>query len=404
MKMHKMVFVFGLVAVAGGSATTAAFAASQQATNSPAAVQPQAVAPNGQVVFAYSDATAKPMPLPMANTAPAPMSSYAASPFSGTPGFSPGAIGSGVMSPVNLGASGASAQDAASSLDLASPQEFGTSNHPFTTAPVDLVGTPANAVSLRYPYRAAGKLYFKKSDGSSWVCSASLIKRGILVTAAHCVTKFGGTGTRWYNSWQFVPAKYDAVAPYGVWNVTNARVMTGYYNGTDSCYQAGVICRNDIAVLLVTPQKGIYPGASVGWFGYGYNGYGFSATNLALINQLGYPSSHAAGLRMQRTDSQGFVSAAMSGNTVWGSRQTGGSSGGPEVVNLGPIPGAVLSGGILLGGEPQADTVVGVTSWGYNNQAIKQQGASPFTSTNIYSPLLYGTGGFCTTTPAACAP
>ncbi|OGT02954.1 MAG: hypothetical protein A2143_02050 [Gallionellales bacterium RBG_16_57_15] len=392
-KIHKMVFISSLTAIAGGAVAPAVFAAG---------ISVSPAAPSGAAAtFIYSDATAKPMPLPMAKTAPAAMSAYAVSPFSGPPGFQVGALGSGVMSPVNLGTSGASAQDMASPL-MVSPQEFGTSNHPFTTAPVDLVGTPANAVSLRYPYRATGKLYFKKPNGASYVCSASLIKKGLIVTAAHCVTKYGGTLPRWYNSWQFVPAKYDGLAPYGIWNASIARVMSVYYNGTDSCAAGapGVVCRNDIAILTVTPKSGVYPGKTTGWYGWGYNGYGFSGTNLALINQLGYPASHNSGNRMQRTDSQGFISAANVNNTVWGSRQTGGSSGGPELVNLSPIPGATLSGGILLGAEPQADTVVGVTSWGYTNQAVKQQGASAFTNTNILALV----NAACAATPAACAP
>lgn len=81
---------------------------------------------------------------------------------------------------------------------------------------------------------------------------------------------------------------------------------------------------------------------------------------------------------MQRTDSQAFVSS-LAGNSVWGSGQTGGSSGGPEVANL----GVVGSLSTPLGSEASANIVVGVTSWGYVSSAIKQQGASPFTSTNI---------------------
>ena len=129
-KIHKMVFISSLTAIAGGAVAPAVFAAG---------VSVSPAAPSGAAAtFIYSDATAKPMPLPMAKTAPAAMSAYAVSPFSGPPGFQAGALGSGVMSPVNLGTSGASAQDMASPL-MVSPQEFGTSNHPFTTAPVDLV-------------------------------------------------------------------------------------------------------------------------------------------------------------------------------------------------------------------------------------------------------------------------
>lgn len=395
MKTHKMIYASCLLAIAGGCMTTTTFAAPQSGVSVgiEAARMQQA---GGPVVFAYSDATAKPMPLPMSSAAPVAIAGNAAAPSSGPAGSSSGAVGNGVTTPVNLGGSASGFASAAA----VTPQEFGTSNHPFTTSRVDLPSTAqagntlANGVSSRYPYRAAGKLYFKIGT-ASYVCSASLIKRGVIVTAAHCVTKYGGTLPRWYNSWQFVPAKSGGLAPYGVWNASSPRVMTVYYNGADSCAQAGVICRNDVAVLTVVPQNGAYPGTQTGWYGYGVNGYGFSTTNIALINQLGYPVSHDSGLMMQRTDSQGFVSTMVS-NTVWGSRQTGGSSGGPELVNLGPT--AVLSGGVLLGAEPQVNTVVGVTSWGYTNQAIKQQGASAFTSTNITALV----NAACTATPAAC--
>lgn len=392
MKMRKVYITLGFAAAVGGSFTTAAFAAGVVASP----VQQTGAA------FIYDDATAKPMPLPMASRAATPMSANAASPFAGPPGYSPGAMGSGELNPVILPSS-VSAQDMESALGLDGPQEFGTSNHPFTNAPVDLPGTPVNEVSKRYPYAATGKLYFQKPDNTNWVCSASLIKRGIIVTAAHCVTKFGGAGTRWYKNWQFVPAKYDNLAPYGTWTASQAWVMVSYYNGTDSCASgaSGVVCRNDIAVLKVTPKTNVYPGAYTGWYGYGYNGYGFTPANIALINQLGYPVSHNSGNRMQRTDSQGFVSATYVGNTVWGSRQTGGSSGGPELVNLSPIPGATLGGGVLLGAEAGINTVVGVTSWGYTNQAVKQQGASAFTNLNIQQLVTTACTGALTT---ACKP
>jgi hypothetical protein len=128
---------------------------------------------------------------------------------------------------------------------------------------------------------------------------------------------------------------------------------------------------------------------------YGVDGFGFS-NGAALISQLGYPVSHDAGVRMQRTDSEGYVDAGLSNNTVWGTRQTGGSSGGPELVNLG-LP-AVLSG-TSPGSDAAYNVVVGVTSWGYNSTAVKQQGASPFLGTNI--TLLHKTA--CSVKPGACS-
>ena len=294
------------------------------------------------------------------------------------PGFSRGSLGNGQTAPVKLPPA-ASLIEADDAQDMAADgferQEYGMASHPYTTMRVDLVG---NNESKAAPYRAAGQLLFK--DGSvSYMCSASLIKRGVIVTAAHCVAAYGQK--RFYSNWQFIPARYDSTAPYGTWAAASATILTSYYNGTDSCYAPGVVCQNDVAVIRLVPQSKAFPGTKTGWFGYGWDGYGFTPDNLALINQLGYPASHDSGKRMQRTDSHGFVSATYSNNTVWGGRQTGGSSGGPEVVNLGILP--TLSSEAPIGYEGSANIVVGVTSWGYTNNMVKQQGASPFTSTNI---------------------
>jgi V8-like Glu-specific endopeptidase len=322
---------------------------------------------------------ARAMPLPQLNIRPAGLFEASAfAQYEGLPEFEHGRPGDGKM------VRGLSVAPAASEDDFVSaedegivPQEYGTALHPFTTMRVD---TKLNNQSKYYPYSAAGKLYFK--DGSSsYVCSASLIKRGLAVTAAHCVADFGKN--KLYTQFQYVPAQYSTTRPYGTWSVQKVYLKNSYLNGTDPCYpQAkGVVCQNDVAVIVMKPQNNVYPGAKTGWLGYGYDGYGFTSKNLALINQLGYPVSHDAGLIMQRTDSLGYIDKELAGNTVWGSRQTGGSSGGPELVNLGILP--KLSGGITVGKEGVPNTVIGVTSWGYSDQTVKQQGASPFLSTNV---------------------
>jgi hypothetical protein len=344
-----------------------------------------AFTPLPQSVWTASDIkNAVPMPLPTVNSLYGPSESGAFVGNLGTPAVSPGFAGDGKVSPETLPLSDlAGADELISQAGDIEPQEHGTSGHPFTTSRVDLVvgtSTTSSIPSIYYPYRAAGKLYFK--DGTtSYVCSASLIKKGVIVTAAHCVRLFG---VRWYSNWLFVPAYANGRAPYKSWTGSTAFAMTSYVNGTDICYQTGVVCTNDVAVIRLVAQSGAYPGTSTGVFSYGYNLYGFYnpmiSTPIALINQLGYPVSHDGGLLMQRTDSQGFVSNWVN-NTVWGGRQTGGSSGGPELVNLGPL--ATLSGGVTVGTYATRNVVVGVTSWGYTNQAVKQQGASAFTSGNI---------------------
>lgn len=333
-----------------------------------------------------------PMPLPQATISPS-TANQGAPPvkFQGSPGYSPGSRGDQKVAPTVHDTQNVPGEQ------IEGRQEYGTNNHPFTTSRVDL-GT-SNAISKLYPFRATGKLYFN-IGASTYICSASLIKKGIIVTAAHCVANFGHS--TFYTNWQYVPALYNTTKPYKTWNTVNAYVMTSYFNGTDSCSVSGVVCQNDVAVLVAKPVNGKYPGQTTGWFAYGWDGYGFTtdlSPNVALINQLGYPKSHDGGLKMQRTDSQGYVNAGLSNNTVWGSRQTGGSSGGPELVNLGEL--ATLSDGVSVGEDASRNIVVGVTSWGYSDNTVKEQGASPFTSSNI--GVLVNAAA-CTTYPNACLP
>ena len=348
-------------------------------------------APKNGARIAVDFIGAKSMPLPI----PSPRSELQAQydlldalqsqPAFGASGLSAGWFGSGKTSAVNLGVPSLTSADG---LDIA-PQDYGTNNHPFTTARADLYGLTTTA---SYPYRATGKLWFM--IGNSWyVCSASLIKRGIVVTAAHCVANYGQR--QFYSNWTFVPAYSNGVAPYGVWTAKSATVMTSYLNGTDSCAQVGVICANDVAVLTLNASaSGAYAGTATGWYGYGWNGYGY-IYGLTQITQLGYPVGLDYGVYMERNDAYGYVSSSLSGNTVIGSNMNGGSSGGPWLINFG-LPSGLT--GQSAGLAPNANVVMGVTSWGYTSPSPKQQGASPFTSGNIVTLV----NTVCTATPAAC--
>lgn len=345
---------------------------------------------------------AKELPLPISTTEPdAPYDALQVVEYPGEKGFEQGAVGSGVMKPqILFDLKDASAPASQLTPDeIVEPQEFGTLNLPYTESRVDVVSS-SNNVSRLYPFRAAGKLYFKIGT-ANYICSGSLIKKGLLVTAAHCVADFGKR--TFHNSYVFAPAFWNTTAPYGTWNGLTAYALTSYLNGTSPCATGspGVICRDDVAVIVLAPRSvsPAYPGTVTGWFGYGWNGWGFTPTTprLTLVNQLGYPASHDGGLRMQRNDAQGYVSTTLANNTVWGSRLTGGSSGGPVLSNLGMA--AVLSG-IGYGTYSSYNTVIGVTSWGYTNTSLKAQGASPFLSTNITTLV----NAACAAYPAACAP
>jgi hypothetical protein len=275
------------------------------------------------------------------------------------------------------------------------PEEFGTSGQPYTTSEVNAY---YDLTQKYYPFRAAGKLTFTVGSNPGYYCSASLIAPGVVLTAAHCVANYAQK--QFYSGWTYVPAYINGTAPYGAWTAQSATILTAYYGtgaaNPDNCYVIGVVCPDDVALITVYPQNGQYPGTATGWFGFGLNGYSYNGSGQALITQLGYPGDLDNGLLMERNDSQGFVDATFSSNTIIGSLMTAGSSGGPWVVNLGAPP--ALSGGDTFGTYATHNIVVGVTSWGYTDLTVKQQGAAPFTSGNIL-PLY---NAVCSAYPSAC--
>ncbi len=315
-------------------------------------------------------------------------------------------------------------------------QAYGVSNSylwPYTIARVAVTGVPFNTTNgalvpvASRPYRFAGKLWMR--FGTSWyVCTASLIKRGLLVTAAHCVHNYGRGAGGFANEVRWYPANFNSAG--GPWSYYQGQVWTiptVYLNGTDTCQPGatGVVCNNDIAVVRLAPRNGLYPGSALGgWFGYGWNGYGFVSTpifgnaRVSQITQIGYPVAIDNGYQMLRGDSFGkyIASAGSNGkqlrNTQLGSAMTGGSSGGPWLVNFGTSP--VVTGSASLGraGTVARNTVVGTTSWGYTAVGINVQGASYFGQNAEFPLANYGGRGAgnigalvnaaCTASPAHC--
>lgn len=281
-----------------------------------------------------------------------------------------------------------------------SPQACGCLGHPFTTKRSGAAATNKTKIMKKAPWSGIGKLIMR--FGEQWyVCSASVIDRGLVVTAAHCVHNFGLESYGWADEVIFEPGRHKNHRPMGKWRAKEYWIPTVYWNGTDTCTVPGVVCENDIAILVMKKKLGKFIGKKSHIFDYGINNYSYTdflGETVAQITQMGYPADLDEGRQMIRTDSLGYQ--ASPSNVVIGSDQAGGSSGGPWIVNFGKDYQSYSS--IPTAHETR---VVGVTSWGYNDCTVKVQGASRF-STNTSFPTMSNFevlhAGVCASWPDYC--
>jgi hypothetical protein len=298
---------------------------------------------------------------------------------------------------------GAKATDG--SIRDVAPRAFGSFGIPYTTTRVQdgkqsAAGTTSNNhLSTTYPYRTVGKLTF-----SAGYCSASLILRSVIVTAAHCIQNFG-TGDNIFSNFQFYPGHYGAagataaqIAPYGIWDWGNLVRPGSWADGTD--IGTGSARDNDLAVIALGQNaQGLFIGDITGHMSYGWNNYSFVTSsktgdlNTAAVTTLGYPGLMDNGAIMQRTDGPTYTTTLEGAGQLWqGSNFTRGASGGPWVVNF-MSRAAVLTGGAVEG-TASTITVIGVTSWGSSDPNVpKDNWSSQFRQNTRYPDASYGIYG-----------
>ena len=242
-------------------------------------------------------------------------------------------------------------QPEASGVD---PQAVGSFGAFYTSARVN-----QPALETIYPNRTVGKLFFTGNTGGSFVCSASVLRQRIVLTAGHCVHKgSGGTGG-FHRNFLFVPALRDGAAPLGTF--TPRRV------GTTSQWAVsnGVVPNAaDFGMFEMNDRGTTRIGSITGFLGFRTISLSRNHTT-----KLGYPCNIDACQKMQQITSQHFRNTSPN-NVEYGSNARGGSSGGPWVQNFG-IQGT--------GGVPSSlglNQVVGVTSYGYVSTAPQVQGSS----------------------------
>ena len=237
-----------------------------------------------------------------------------------------------------------------------------------------------------YPSSAVGKLFFRDGAGNSYICTGSMIKPGVVLTAGHCV--HSGSGDGWYNSFTFVPGfriTDDGVEtrPFGTWtSVAQVRTTAAWANGGGSVPNAA-----DWALIVFNSDAS---GRRIGDY-TGTLGYQYPALIGRLMTVLGYPANLDGGTQMHRVES--MVNDGSGNNGIWGSDMTGGSSGGPVVLNF-RQDYAGLTGSTQ---DNEGNRLTSVVSWGYVDGTVQVQGGSQFDST--FGDML---GATCTAFAWAC--
>lgn len=168
------------------------------------------------------------------------------------------------------------------------------------------------------------------------------------------------------------------------------------------------MCSNDVALVWLGTAGGQQAYQAAGGF-YNYLANPFEATSppqpvqgvssipkYLAVTQLGYPAAWDSGARMQMSNSPGYAMNIYVGsgktlkNIIRGTSMTGGSSGGPWLLNLGQD---AVASGVNYGKVTIRNAVIATTSWGYSDNTIKTQGASVFTQNNEFPGSAYGNRG-----------
>jgi V8-like Glu-specific endopeptidase len=310
---------------------------------------------------------AKPLPLPMAKPGAASSGATTTEPAqqaAGSDGHAPS---------INLVPAGQqlfpSEVDGAMRSEVLEPRATGTFGAPYTSTrvfPLFSGSVAPYSADRAYPYRTVGTLFFS-INGAPYLCSASVIKPRVVLTAGHCLHSGNGAPSGWYSNWVFVPAYRNGTAPFNSWTRWQlGTTTTTWYSGG-----GGVPNAADYAMLVFGDQP-LSSGGTPTKLGYvtGWLGWQTLSLNGNHTSKLGYPCNLDSCGIMQDVTSQSLRAVAPN-NVEYGSDARGGSSGGPWVQNF-----QLLQSGGGTGSNTGSNRVVGVTSYGYISEDPKVQGAS----------------------------
>lgn len=197
---------------------------------------------------------------------------------------------------------------------------------------------------LTYPYSTVGVLFFKQ-DGISFRCSAASIGNYAIWTAGHCLHAGDGTpgsndGT-WSSEVIFAPAYDNGPSTLGVWTADKLWIPTQWHSSSSNDH------RYDMGGVILNLNDGKKISQVVGSLGFAYN----MNNNLHWMS-IAYPlvvpfdggsqQICAGSFAYQDTNPPGPPFPV-----AMGCDMTGGSSGGPWILNFGGSAG----GNNLLNGN-----------------------------------------------------
>ncbi len=247
----------------------------------------------------------------------------------------------------------AEAMVALEEYDAIEGDNFGTLNGQFSSTRVF-----PDAATTTYPYRTVGKLFFTIPGQGNFICSGSVLRKRVILTAGHCV--HSGTSAGFYSNFMFVPAYRNGVAPFGTWDWQ-------YVATTPTWVSGGANFPNAADYAMIEPRD---RGTSIIGNVTGFLGYQTLKLFPNHAHLLGYPANHDSGNRMHEVTAQSLRKATP--NAVeYGSDMRGGSSGGPWVQNFG-----VVSSGQTGGSNTGSNRVIGITSYGFVSTTPLIQGSS----------------------------
>jgi len=265
--------------------------------------------------------------------------------------------------------------------DVPIPSLFGTQGLRFTSSRLTYDSQPLG--DTKYPNSIGGQLSLTIPGEGDFVCSATVQKLSVIVTAGHCVAD--GLG-HFYTNWLFVPGIRKGVHMMGQYSWHQVFTTPDWFDGGGTVPNA-----QDVAVIVLSPKmdgSGRQAGELTGVAGLAALPDLSAGQHLTV---LGYPCNLDNCAVDHRTDAQAV--SFVENTDIIGSDSSGGASGGGWFVNYGEFS----EGSPGSGNDATPNALVAVTSFGFTRPEIMAIGASILDSR--YVAIL---NAACSANPGAC--